>query len=126
MTHHLPRSECLYLHQVSKSSKSLINFISLAMIREFHNLHYLHHKLHHFPLLKFHHLLFHKPHPLHKFSHHHHYRWLFFANIQDSPISLQAPLHDLLKNPNKFSPTYIYEESKTTEDDIKVFREIYN
>lgn len=50
----------------------------------------------------------------------------FFANAQDSPISLQGKFHDLLENPDKFTPRYIYEESKTAEDHIKVFKEICN
>ena len=50
----------------------------------------------------------------------------FFANIQDSPISLQPPLHDLPKNPDKFSPRYIYKESRIVEEHTKVFKEIYN
>ena len=50
----------------------------------------------------------------------------FFANMQDSPITLKPLLHDLPKNLDKFASRYIYEESRTTEDHIKVFREIYN
>ena len=50
----------------------------------------------------------------------------FFDNMQDSPISLQPPLHDLPMNPNNFSLRYIYEESRMTEDHVKVLKEIFN
>ena len=50
----------------------------------------------------------------------------FFANMQDSPISLQPPLYDLPKNLDKFAPRCIYEEFRTTDNHIKVFREICN
>ena len=50
----------------------------------------------------------------------------FFENTQDSPISLQPLLHNLSKNPIKFAPRYIYEESKMVEEHIKVFKELCN
>ena len=46
----------------------------------------------------------------------------FFANAQDSPIDLQGLLYELPKNPDKFSLRYVYKESQTTEDHIKVFK----
>ena len=50
----------------------------------------------------------------------------FFANVVDSPINLTGALHDLLKNPKNFFPRFIYEEARTVEDHIKVFKEICN
>ena len=48
----------------------------------------------------------------------------FFVNAQYSPM--QVPLHDITKNPKKFTPRYFYEESRMMEDHIKIFKEIYN
>ena len=50
----------------------------------------------------------------------------FFGNAVDSPINLRGALHDLPKNPKKFCPRFIYGETRTAEDHVKVFKEICN
>ena len=50
----------------------------------------------------------------------------FFANAVNSPINLTGPLHDLPKNPEKFCPRFIFGETRTAEDHVKVFKEVCN
>ena len=47
----------------------------------------------------------------------------FFSDAQDSPINFQGQLNEFTKNPDKLTPRYVYEESRTVEDHIKVFKE---
>ena len=49
-----------------------------------------------------------------------------FENAVDSPINLRGALHDLPKNPKKFCPRFIYGETQTVEDHVKIFKEIFN
>lgn len=51
---------------------------------------------------------------------------MYFFNAQSSPLNLTRPLHDLPKNLEKFCPWFIYGESRTAEDHIKIFKEICN